>query len=292
MPSPSANPRLVTIGLIQEIWRADPDAHARALRTAALSAAERGAQLICLQELTLHRYFGDVRKRALFNLAEPLEGGPTGALCATLARDTGAFVVGSLYERAPGHLFNTAVIYAPDGHLHGFTRKQHIPRGTGYHEDFYFEPGDSDYPVHDLGFIKLAVPTCYDQWFPELARVYALKGAELIVYPTAIGSEPDHPGFDSEPLWQNTMTAHAIANGVFVAAVNRTGHEGTVRFYGSSFVCEPTGHVLAQASRNEPAVVMATLDFKTMEFWRRLFPLLEQRQPQTYGQLAQTGGRA
>ena len=159
-------------------------------------------------------------------------------------------------------------------------------------DSFYFEPGDSDYPVHDLGFIKLAVPTCYDQWFPELARVYALKGAELIVYPTAIGSEPDHPGFDSEPLWQNTMTAHAIANGVFVAAVNRTGHEGTVRFYGSSFVCEPTGHVLAQASRNEPAVVMATLDFKTMEFWRRLFPLLEQRQPQTYGQLAQTGGRA
>jgi N-carbamoylputrescine amidase len=132
---------------------------------------------------------------------------------------------------------------------------------------------------------------CYDQ-YSSTARVYALKGAELIVYSTAIGSEPDHPGFDSEPLWQNTMTAHAIANGIFVAAVNRTGHEGTVRFYGSSFVCEPTGHVLAQASRNEPAVVMATLDFKTMEFWRRLFPLLEQRQPQTYGQLAQTGGRA
>lgn len=284
--APPSSHRLVTIGLVQETWHADPDTHAAALRHGALAAAGRGAQLVCLQELTCHRYFGDQRNDALFDLAEPLDGGPTGALCADLARETGAHIVGSLFERAGPRYFNTAVIYNPSGALQAFTRKQHIPRGTGYHEDYYFAPGDSDYPVHDLGFIKLAVPTCYDQWFPELARIYALKGAELVVYPTAIGSEPDHPAFDSAPMWQTVITSHAIANGLFIAAVNRTGHEGTVRFYGSSFIAEPTGHILAQAPRNEPAVVVATLDFAVMDFWRRLFPLLEQRQPGTYGPLS------
>jgi N-carbamoylputrescine amidase len=297
-----AQPKTVTIGLVQETWHRDPAAHAEALRQGVLCAAEQGAQLVCLQELTLHRYFGDVKDKALFKLAEPLEKGPTAKLCKLLAKEAGVFVVGSLYERAATQprnqstnqlFFNTAILTSPQGKFFGFTRKQHIPRGTGYNEDFYFQPGDSDYPVHDLGFIKLAIPTCYDQWFPELARIYALKGAELIVYPTAIGSEPDHPEFDSQPLWQHTMTAHAIANGVFIAAVNRTGDDEDaaadkrqkVTFYGSSFVCEPTGKIIAQAPRNKPAVVVAKLDFGVFEFWRRLFPLLTQRQPNTYKRL-------
>ena len=292
-------PKTVTLGLVQQTWHHDPATHAAALRTGVLQAVAQGAQLVCLQELTLHRYFGDVKDKTLFSLAEPLEKGPTAKLCKQLAKEAGVFVVGSLYEketqdtRRKTCLFNTAIIASPQGKFFGFTRKQHIPRGTGYNEDFYFEPGDSDYPVHDLGFIKLAIPTCYDQWFPELARIYALKGAELIVYPTAIGTEPDHPGFDSQPLWQHTMTAHAIANGVFVAAVNRTGDDEDaavdkrqkVTFYGSSFVCEPTGKIIAQAPRNAPAVVVATLDFGVFEFWRNLFPLLTQRQPQTYKRL-------
>lgn len=291
---PAPEPKVVTIGLVQETWHRDPATHAAALRLGVLHAAEQGAQLVCLQELTLHRYFGDVKDKALFKLAEPLEKGPTAKLCKQLAKEAGVFVVGSLYERATAQrLFNTAIIASPDGKFLGFTRKQHIPRGTGYNEDFYFEPGDSDYPVHDLGFIKLAIPTCYDQWFPELARIYALKGAELIVYPTAIGSEPDHPEFDSQPLWQHTMTAHAIANGVFIAAVNRTGDDENaaadkrqkVTFYGSSFVCEPTGKIIAQAPRNKPAVVVAKLDFGVFAFWRKLFPLINQRQPQTYKRL-------
>ena len=301
-------PKIITVGLVQETWQRDPAAHAQALRQGVLQAAAQGAQLVCLQELTLHRYFGDVKDKTLFALAEPLENGPTSTLCKQLAKEAGVFVVGSLYEKANmqprshasnssnsthASLFNTAIITSPQGDFFGFTRKQHIPRGTGYNEDFYFEPGDSDYPVHDLGFIKLAIPTCYDQWFPELARIYALKGAELIVYPTAIGSEPDHPGFDSQPLWQHTITAHAIANGVFVAAVNRTGDDEDaavdkrqkVTFYGSSFVCEPTGKIIAQAPRNTPAVVVAKLDFGVFAFWRALFPLLSQRQPQTYQRL-------
>ncbi len=285
--------RKVTIGLVQQRWQRDPHQHAAALQTGVLQATQQGAQLVCLQELTLHRYFGDVKDSALFDLAEPLEHGPTSQLCQRMAKDAGVHVVGSLFERAGTHYFNTAIIYGPQGKFVGFTRKQHIPRGTGYNEDFYFEPGDSNYPVHDLGFIKLACPTCYDQWFPELARIYALKGAELIVYPTAIGSEPDYPQFDSQPLWQHMMTAHAIANGVFIAAINRTGDDDNaaadkrqrVRFYGSSFVCEPTGHILAQAPRDEAAVLVAELDFGVFDFWRKLFPLLQQRQPQTYAAL-------
>ena len=288
---------MVKVGLVQESWRRDAAAHAQALWRGVQDAAAQGAQLVCLQELTLHRYFGDVKDPALFEWAEPLETGPTSRLCKQWAKQAGAFVVGSLFERAVSdgktHYFNTAIVCAPDGHLAGFTRKQHIPRGAGYNEDFYFEPGDSHYPVHDLGFIKLAVPTCYDQWFPELARIYALKGAELLVYPTAIGSEPDHPDFDSQPLWQQMMTSHAIANGVFVAAVNRTGDDENsaedtrqkVSFYGSSFVCAPTGAILTQAPRHTSAVQVATLDFAVMTFWRKLFPLLQQRQPQTYGRL-------
>ena len=283
--SPSAEKpghRTIRIGLVQQRWHAEASRHAQAMRRGVLAAAARGARLICLQELTLHRYFADEKDPARFSLAEPLGDGPTSALCSKLAGESGAFVVGSLFERSAGRYFNTAVIFDPRGNLFGFARKQHIPRGSGYHEDYYFEPGDSDYPVHDLGFVKLAVPTCYDQWFPELARIYALKGAELIVYPTAIGSEPDFPGFDTQPRWQAMMVAHAIANGVFVAAVNRVGDEGMVRFYGSSFVCDPTGRVIARAPRSRPAVLVADLDFAAMTFWRDLFPLLQQRQPHTY----------
>lgn len=287
-----------SLGLVQETWRPDPKAHAKALRAGVLKAAAEGARLVCLQELTLHRYFGDQLASKNFELAEPLGKGPSSRLFSRLAKETGAHVIGSLFEvtsAAKGredalglrrtHYYNTAVIFDPQGKLCGFTRKQHIPSGTGYEETFYFEPGDSNYPVHDLGFVKVAVPTCYDQWFPEMARICALKGAELIVYPTAIGSEPNYAGFDSQPRWQTVMTAHAIANGVFVAAVNRTGDEGTVAFYGSSFVCDPTGAVLAQAPRNEPAVVVATLRPEVFHTWRGMFPLLHQRQPHTYGEL-------
>jgi len=277
--------RKVRIGLVQQRWYPDPAKHAQALRRGALTAAQRGAQVICLQELTLHRYFADVRDPACFALAEPVGEGPTSALCSRLAVESGAYVIGSLFERADGRYFNTAVVFDPQGNLIAHTRKQHIPSGSGYHEDYYFEPGDSNYPVHDLGFIRIATPTCYDQWFPELARIYALKGAELIVYPTAIGSEPDHPGFDTRPCWQTVMCGHAIANGIFIVAVNRVGNEGVVNFYGSSFVCDPLGRLLTRAPRHRPAVLVAELDFSVMTFWRQLFPLLRQRQPGCYRQL-------
>jgi len=198
-------------------------------------------------------------------------------------------VVGSIFEKfvkdGTTHYYNTAVIYNPQGDLHTFTRKQHIPSGTGYNETYFFESGDSDYPVHDLGFIKLAIPTCYDQWFPELARIYALKGAELIMYPTAIGSEPNFPSLNTQPMWQTMMVSHAIANGLFVGAINRVGFEGTLTFYGSSFVCSPKGEIIKQAPRDTPQSLLVTLDFSEFEMWRQLFPLLSQRQPSTYAHL-------
>jgi len=283
--------RKVVVGLVQGKWDEDSVAYEGNLLKQIQQAAAQSAQIVFLQELTLHRYFGDKDKddKNVFALAEEMDKGPTASLCRKASAENKIFVVGSLFEKlekdGKSRYFNTAVIYNPEGKLHAFTRKQHIPKGTGYNETFYFEPGDSDYPVHDLGFIKLAIPTCYDQWFPELARIYALKGAELIIYPTAIGSEPDHPGFDSQPMWQTMMTSHAIANGVFVGAVNRTGYEGTIRFYGRSFVCSPAGKTIAQASREEPEVLVATLDFGEFDFWRNLFPLLTQRQPLTYGLL-------
>jgi len=277
----------VTIALVQCKWRDDAKLHKAHILNGVKEAAGSGAQIVFLQELTLHRYFGDVHDKNLYSLAEVLGKGPTSDLCSEASKSNNVYVVGSLYERdeETSKLYNTAVIFNPKGELQFFTRKQHIPKGEGYDEIFYFEPGYSDYPVHDLGFIKLAVPTCYDQWFPEVARIYALKGAELIMYPTAIGSEPLHPGFNTQPMWQTMMVSHAIGNGVFVGAVNRIGNEGTVTFYGSSFVAAPSGSIIKQAARSEEEVVIAKLDFSTFTFWRELFPLMWQRQPQTYKRL-------
>ena len=167
-----------------------------------------------------------------------------------------------------------------------FTRKVHIPSGEGYHETDYFA-GAGDYPVHDVGALKLAAPTCYDQWFPELARIYALEGAEFIYYPTAIGSEPTATNFDSAAAWCTVMRGHAVANGVFIAACNRIGRENAVTFYGSSFICDPLGNVLAQASRDRDQVIHAVLRAQLREQYLELFPLLHQRRPQHYGRLLQ-----
>jgi N-carbamoylputrescine amidase len=172
------------------------------------------------------------------------------------------------------------------------TRKLHIPVTAGYHEDRYFRPGPADgdpFPVTILGGAdgeaKLGFPTCWDQWFPELARAYSLAGAEVLVYPTAIGSEPDHPGFDTEPLWQQVIVANGIANGTFMVAINRIGTEGPITFYGSSFISDPYGRVLVKAPRDEPAVLVADLDLDQREDWLELFPFLGTRRPDAYGSL-------
>jgi N-carbamoylputrescine amidase len=207
-----------------------------------------------------------------------------------MAQETGVHVHASLYERAEGGDglgYNTAIVVAPDGELAGITRKLHIPVTAGYHEDRYFRPGPATDapPLVALGGAQLGLPTCWDQWFPELARAYSLEGADVLVYPTAIGSEPDHPGFDTQPLWERVIVANGIANGVFMVAVNRIGFEPPLQFYGSSFISDPYGRVLAQAPRDEAAVLVADLDLDQRRDWLELFPFLATRRPDAYTRL-------
>jgi N-carbamoylputrescine amidase len=250
---------------------------------------------VCLQELTLSRYFAvdPGGPQATGAQPEELPGGATYRFAARVARETGVYVHASLYERADaddGLGYNTAIVVAPDGQLLARTRKLHIPITAGYHEDRYFRPGPGDAPAFPLLTIapaRLGFPTCWDQWFPELARAYSLEGADVLVYPTAIGSEPDHPEFDTQPLWEQVIVGNAIANGVFMVAVNRIGEEPPLRFYGSSFICDPYGRKLVQAPRDEPAVLVADLDLDQRRDWLELFPFLSTRRPDTYSPLTE-----
>lgn len=283
------------VAAVQHRWHPDPDAHEEALAAGVALAAANGAQLVCMQELTLSRYFAAEPAGPRGRGVEPeqLPGGRTHRFAARLAERHGVPVHASLYERADdgGELgFNTAIVVAPGGELLARTRKLHIPVTAGYREDRYFRPGpggEDAFPLIGLGEARLGLPTCWDQWFPEVARTYSLEGADVLVYPTAIGSEPDHPGFDTEPLWERVIVANGIANGLFMIAVNRTGTEPPLTFYGSSFVSDPYGRVLAQAPRDEPAVLVADLDLDQRRDWLELFPFLTTRRPDAYMRLAQ-----
>ena len=284
----------VRVGLVQHRWHPSAQEHEAALFEGIALAAAHGARLVCLQELTLSPYFAITPDgpAAAGAAPEPLESGPTFRFAARAAAHTGAFVHASLYERAEapdGLGFNTAIVVAPDGRLVSRTRKLHIPVTAGYYEDHYFRPGpagEDAFPVVSLRLgdsdAQLGCPTCWDQWFPELARAYSLRGAEVLVYPTAIGSEPDHPGFDTQPLWQQVIVANGVANGTFMVAVNRIGVEQPLSFYGSSFISDPYGRVLAQAPRDRPAVVVADLDLDQRRDWLELFPFLTTRRPDAY----------
>ncbi|MGD0198432.1 MAG: nitrilase-related carbon-nitrogen hydrolase [Solirubrobacteraceae bacterium] len=278
------------IAALQQRWHADPDEHRESLAAGIRLAAREGAQLVCLQELTLSRYFAVQSAGAAAVGVEPEEvpGGPTWRFASELARETGVHVHASLYERADaddGLGFNTAIVVAPDGALLVRTRKLHIPVTAGYHEDRYFRPGpagDDAFPVVALADARLGFPTCWDQWFPELARAYSIAGAEVLVYPTAIGSEPDHPEFDTQPLWERVIVGNGIANGTFMVAVNRIGEEPPLSFYGSSFISDPYGRKLVQAPRDEPALLLADLDLDQRRDWLELFPFLTTRRPDVY----------
>jgi N-carbamoylputrescine amidase len=306
------------LGLVQQRWHADPLQHERMLTQGIVMAAEHGARVVCLQELTLSPYFAITPDGAdaLDIAPEPLEDGQTITFARGAAAESGAYVHASLYEaaeRGDGLGFNTAILVAPDGELLQRTRKLHIPITAGYYEDKYFRQGPASgegdpfavvaLPLAEdvtadaaaagadqrrsTGEARLGLPTCWDQWFPELARAYSLAGAEVLIYPTAIGSEPDHPGFDTEPLWQQVIVAGGIANGTFMVAVNRFGVEGALTFYGSSFISDPYGRILVQAPRDRAAVLVADLDLDQRRDWLELFPFLTTRRPDAYGTLTE-----
>ena len=269
------------IALIQEPWHASVEKQKAEITAAVQAASEFAPDLIVLTELSLYPY-ACTRPDAQADFVPEKLDGVSVTFAAELARSSGAHVLISLYEDAGDKQYNSAVTVAPDGGIVLKTRKTHIPVTAGYYEDKYFAEGDSTPAVVKIKDVSVGTPTCWDQWFPELAREYGLINTDLLCYPTAIGSEPDHPDFDTEPLWRQMMVAHAIANGLFVAAVNRTGIEDGITFYGSSFISDPYGRILARAGTSGSAVLVADLDLDQKRDWLTLFPFFKTRRPSVY----------
>ncbi len=292
LPSPfraSDEPgEVLRVAAVQCAWAADPVEHRRTVRTGVELAAAHGAQVVLLQELTLSPYFCSDPgvSDALARFGEDLDAGPTMGLARELATEFGVCVHASLYERTPeGRGFNTAICVDPTGATLARTRKTHIPEFSFYHEDRYFEPADQDCPVVDVAGASFAFPTCWDQWFPELARALSMDGAQVIVYPTAIGNEPHLPEADTQPMWRQMIAANGLANSTFMIAVNRIGTEGPLTFYGSSFISDPYGRVIVEAPRDRPAVLVADLDLAQRND-ALTFGLLYTRRPDRYHRLS------
>ncbi|MEZ7903851.1 MAG: nitrilase-related carbon-nitrogen hydrolase [Aquiluna sp.] len=286
---------VLKVAAVQLSHNVDSAAHTATVIGAIEIAVEAGAQIIFLPELTLSKYPADALPtgRPSQN-AEQLESGPTFSLISQQAKKYGVVIHASLYQEAgltDGRGLNTAIVVGTNGELLGSTPKLHIPVTEGYFEDKYFAPGQGNnpYPVFEMDLVgkpKLGLPTCWDEWFPEVARAYALAGADILCYPTAIGSEPDHPDFDTEPLWRQVIIGHAIANGLFIVVPNRWGNEGLLDFYGSSFIVDPYGRILAQAGRSGNEVLVAELDLDQRRDWLELFPFFATRRPDTYSSLS------
>ncbi len=282
-----------TLGLVQTSCAADPDANLERALSGIERAARGGAQIVCLQELFRSPYFCQRQDPALFDLAEPIPG-PSSEKLARAARERGTVVVASLFERRGPWLYhNTAAVFDADGTLLGLYRKTHIPDDPLYFEKYYFTPGDLGFRAFDTRFGRIGVLVCWDQWFPEAARLTALQGAEVLLYPTAIGWHPrekaEH-GPAQREAWQTVQRAHAIASGVFLAATNRVGHEGPadggLEFWGSSFVSDPFGVVLGQAPVDREDVLVVSCDRRRLEEVRRNWPFLRDRRIDLYGDLA------
>ena len=272
------------LALIQRAIEPERDAAHRGAMEAVRAAAAGGAQIVCLPELYDLPYFPRRVAVECWRLAERQPSDRAEEL-GRLAAELGIVLVAPVFEEgAPGVLFNAALLYDADGALLGRYRKNHIPDGPGYHEKYYFTPGDSGYPVWETSFGRIGVGVCWDSWFPETARLLALGGADLLLFPTAIGSEPDRPGYSSEDAWRTVMRGHAIANGVFVGAPNRVGVEGPMTYYGGTFVCDPFGEVIARAGA-DPDIVFADLDFGRNRELRELLQFFRDRRTDTYGGL-------
>ena len=252
-------------------------------------AAAAGARIICLQELFSSLYFCQIEEYEPFSLAEPIPGPSTQSL-QELARELEVVIVASLFEvRTRGLYHNTAAVIDADGSYLGKYRKMHIPDDPGFYEKFYFAPGDLGYKVFKTRYATIGVLICWDQWYPEAARLTALKGAEIIFYPTAIGwSASEHSSevrHAQQAAWKTMQLSHAIANGVFVAAVNRVGREGELEFWGNSFVSDPYGQIIEEAAHQDEALLIARCDLGRIQFYREHWPFLRDRRIESYGEL-------
>jgi N-carbamoylputrescine amidase len=276
------------IALVQMSCEAEPRRNLEKALTRIEEAAARGAKVICLQELFRSRYFCQSEEAGNFDLAEPIPGPSTEALSAVAAARK-VVVVGSLFERrTEGIYHNTAVVLDADGRLAGRYRKMHIPDDPHYYEKFYFTPGDLDFTAHRTAHATVGALVCWDQWFPEAARLVALAGAQIVFYPTAIGWERG----EVEPVrrrqlqaWETVQRGHAIANGMFVAVANRVGAEDSLEFWGNSFVADPFGEVIAHAGASAEEILIADCNLGLIEETRRNWPFLRDRRIDAYGDL-------
>jgi N-carbamoylputrescine amidase len=285
-------PDVVRVGLVQMRCTVDPQENVARAVAGLREAAAQGAQVVCLPELFRTQYFCQAEDASRFDLAEAIPGPTTDAL-APVACEAGIVIVASLFERrAAGVYHNTAVVIDADGRIAGRYRKMHIPDDPLYYEKFYFTPGDLGFPAFDTRAGRIATLVCWDQWYPEGARLASLAGADVLFYPTAIGwhpAEKAETGAAQVDAWQVMHRAHAIANGVWVAAPNRVGHEGPVdgglEFWGASLIVDPFGRVIAEGPRDAEAVLVATCDRRQQEDVRRNWPFLRDRRVDAYGGL-------
>lgn len=278
------------VGLLQMSAEEEPKANVAKAVVGIEAAAKRGAQIICLQELFRSRYFPQGEDAEKFKLAEPVPGPTTEAL-GRVARKKKVVIIASIFERrSPGIYHNTAAVIDADGSLLGRYRKMHIPDDPCYFEKFYFTPGDLGFPSFPTRYAKVGVLVCWDQWFPEAARLTALSGAEILFYPTAIGwlpSEPRSVARAQRSAWELVQRAHGVANGVYVAVVNRVGREGKLRFWGSSFVADPFGCLIAHAGVDREEILLARCDLRKIEETRQNWPFLRDRRIDAYGALTE-----
>jgi N-carbamoylputrescine amidase len=283
-------PQSFRVGLVQMKMSADPAANLERGLAGVREAAGKGAQVVCLPELFRAPYFCQREDAQLFDLAEPVPGPTTEALGA-VAREAGVAVVAPLFERrAPGLYHNSAAVIDADGQMLGLYRKMHIPDDPCYYEKFYFTPGDLGFRAFDTRAGRIGTLICWDQWYPEGARLTALQGAAVLFYPTAIGWHPHEKqqhGAAQRDAWRTIQRSHAIANGVYVAAVNRVGHEPNeggagIEFWGSSFLCDPFGVVVAEAAADREEVLVGEVDLGRLEDVRRNWPFLRDRRIDAY----------
>lgn len=281
----------VTLAALQMECGWDREANLRTAEALVRRAAARGAHVILLPELFETPYFCKDHAYKYFELATPVDSNPAVARFAPIARELGVVLPISIFERAGNVYFNTLVMLDADGAVLGIYRKSHIPESPGYHEKFYFAPGDTGFRVWPTRFGQVGVGVCWDQWFPETARAMALLGAEMLLYPTAIGSEPQDASLDSKDHWTRTMQGHAAANMLPLVAANRfgveAGEQNTVTFYGSSFIANHTGEILAVAERSGEAVLTATVDLEASRRYRQNWGVFRDRRTDLYRPLAE-----
>jgi len=291
--SAHAHSKKVKVGLVQNRCTAKVEENIAATEDGIRQAAKLGAQIICTQELFTSVYFCQVEDHKYFELAEPIPG-PTTARLQELAAELDVVIVASLFERrAAGVYHNTAVVIDADGKFLGKYRKMHIPDDPLFYEKFYFTPGDLGFLAWETKYARIGVCVCWDQWYPEAARLTAMRGAQILFYPTAIGWHPGEKaeyGTRQHSSWETIQRGHAIANGCYVAAPNRVGHEAPdggpgIEFWGQSFICDPSGQIVEKASSSEEEVIVAEVDLKSVDTQRTHWPFLRDRRIDAYGEI-------